>query len=117
MYRVRNLTKQTIVAEHVSAATQLWDRLIGLLAHSKLEESHGLWIERCKSIHTHFMRFSIDVVFISKNGEVLRVFQDVRPFRVTPWIRKASAVLEMPAGTLKNRPIACGDRLSLEAVA
>jgi uncharacterized protein len=113
--RVLNQTRSTPVATHVERASRLIDRMKGLLGRNELPEGNGLWIDHCNSIHTFFMRFPIDAVFVSKEGEVLRVYRNLKPFRLTRLVFKASSVLELPAGTLTGCPVEPGDRLEVLA--
>ncbi|HLG18201.1 MAG TPA: DUF192 domain-containing protein [Bdellovibrionota bacterium] len=114
MYRVRNMTRQMILADRVEQANRLWPRMKGLLGRSNLPEGHGLWISHCNSIHTWFMRFPIDVVFVSSDQRVVRLLEQVSPFRMTRPSLSARSVLELAAGTLARRLTHVGDQLSLE---
>jgi hypothetical protein len=82
----------------------------GLLGRSSLPPGEGLLIRPAPSIHTFFMRFPIDAVFISREGEVLKVASRVKPWR-TRSCRRAYAVLELSAGEAERRHIAVGDRI------
>lgn len=73
-------------------------------------------IRPAPSIHTFFMRFPIDAVFLARNGDVLKVANDVKPWRIRS-ARRAHSVLELPAGEAKRRNVSAGDRLQFtEAV-
>lgn len=113
MERVLNHTQNQLIATNVARASRLPERLRGLLGKKELPQGHGLWIDSCNSIHTFFMHFSIDVVFLNKEGRVLRILENVKPFRMTRIVFGASSVLELPAGTLKNARIQLGDILKL----
>jgi uncharacterized membrane protein (UPF0127 family) len=85
-------------------------RMKGLLGKRELSAGEGLLIQPAPSIHTWFMRFPIDVVFLAKNGDVLKVSPSVRPWRMRS-CRRAFAVLELPAGEAERRGIAVGDHI------
>ena len=72
-------------------------RLQGLLGKRGLEAGEGLLIPRTSSVHTHFMRFPIDVVFLDGEGRAAKVVRELRPWRVAG-ARGAQDVLELPAG-------------------
>lgn len=91
-----------------------WTRGRGLLGRARLSESEGLWIMPCKSIHTFFMRFPIDAVYLAKDGTVVKTAGPLRPARFSAGGRKANSVLELPAGFLQREKIAVGERLSME---
>ena len=65
-----------------------------------IEDYDGLLIKKCNSIHTFFMKFSIDVVFLDKNYKVMRIYRNKRPWRLTPLVLGASQVLEVESGKL-----------------
>jgi uncharacterized membrane protein (UPF0127 family) len=100
------------LAEHIEVAVTRRDRRKGLLGRSGLGPSSALIIAPCFSIHTMFMRFDIDAVFVDDDGRAVKVVRDMSPWRfaVDP---TAHAVVEMPAGSLRDRQVNLGDRLYL----
>ena len=88
-------------------------RMKGLLGRRTLPAGEGMLIRPAPSIHTFFMRFPIDAVFLSRSGDVLKVSPDVKPWR-TRSCRRAYAVLELAAGEAARRRIAPGQRLVTE---
>jgi len=107
---VFNKTKNS----HVSASAQRADtfsaRLFGLIPRQGLAAEEGLWLEPCAMIHMCFMNFSIDAVFLDKELKVLRIIENFRPWRFSPWVRGARGVLELPAGRSAGR-LGPGDSL------
>lgn len=89
----------------VALADTFYTRLVGLLAHRSLDDQSGLLIVPCGSIHTMGMRFSIDVVYLDRNGKVLGYSDHVKPnrFRFAP--RGTHAVLEVAEGNRKRTGI------------
>jgi uncharacterized protein len=100
----------TVACERCTVAHRMWPRMRGLLGNRGLDSGEGLLIRPAPSIHTFFMRFPIDVVFLSRQGEVLKVAERVRPWRARS-CRHSYAVLELAAGEAGRRGIAVGDRL------
>ena len=100
-----------LVADHIDRAETFWSRLVGLLGHARLEPGHGLWIAPCNSVHTFFMRFTIDVAFLDKQGRVVRTVACLKPWRATKIYPKAHATLELCAGALAQAGVVAGDRL------
>jgi uncharacterized membrane protein (UPF0127 family) len=100
-----------IVCERCTVAHTMFARMRGLLGKRGLDSGDGLLIRPAPSIHTFFMRFPIDVVFLSRQGEVLKVAERVRPWRARS-CRHAYAVLELAAGEAERRGIAVGDRFA-----
>jgi uncharacterized membrane protein (UPF0127 family) len=101
-----------IVCERCTVAHRMWPRMRGLLGKPGLDSGEGLLIRPAPSIHTFFMRFPIDVVFLSRQGEVLKVAERVPPWRARS-CRHSYAVLELAAGEAGRRGIAVGDRLDI----
>ncbi len=100
----------TVACERCTVAHRVWPRMRGLLGKRGLDPGEGLLIRPAPSIHTFFMRFPIDVVFLSRQGEVLKVAERVRPWRARS-CRHSYAVLELAAGEAGRRGIAVRDRL------
>jgi uncharacterized membrane protein (UPF0127 family) len=91
-------------------------RMKGLLGRRSLPAGEGLLIRPAPSIHTFFMRFPIDAVFLSRAGEVMKISAGVRPWRARS-CRRAYAVVELAAGEAERRGISTGDHLEAEALA
>lgn len=89
-------------ASDLKIADTLLARTKGLLGRTQLPEGEGLWIKRCNSIHTVFMKFPIDAVFVDDDLKVISVYHALRPWRITWLHMKATSVFELPAGTLKK---------------
>jgi hypothetical protein len=100
------------LADRVEVAVTRRDRRKGLLGRSGLEPSSALIIAPCFSIHTMFMRFDIDAVFVDDDGRAVKVVHDMSPWRVAAY-PTAHAVVELPAGSLRQRQVNIGDRLYL----
>lgn len=83
-------------------AGTFWKRAIGLIGKPGLEPGHGLLIPGCGSIHTFFMRFPIDVIFLDSENRVVRSVQDLKPWRMAWGGRRARSVIEVQSGWLKN---------------
>ena len=106
-----NRRNGSVLAERVESAISLRARLRGLLGRTSLPEGAALVIEPCTSIHTFFMRFAIDVAFVAGDGNVLRAFSGLRPWRATRVYLVAALVVELPAGTLQRTQTREGDGL------
>jgi uncharacterized membrane protein (UPF0127 family) len=110
--RVRVVELATLIPD-LRVADSFLARTRGLLGRKRLERGEGLLIRGTSSIHTHFMRFAIDVVFLHRDGRVLKLSRELRPWRFAG-CRGASDVVELPAGTCDRVGIREGVRLSLE---
>ena len=92
-------------------ADNLWTRGWGLLGRKQLAEEQGIWIRPCKSIHTLFMRFPIDLVYVSVDGTVVKTCSGIQPFQFSLGGKQAHSALELPAGFLSRKPITVGEKL------
>ena len=107
-------TNQELIA-NLEVAKTFWSRGKGLLGRSSLAEEQALWIHQCNSIHTCFMKFAIDCVFVDKNLKVKAIYRDVKPWRLVLPIWGASSVIEMASGTSSKLKISVGDQLYVGA--
>jgi uncharacterized membrane protein (UPF0127 family) len=98
------------VCDTCVVADRMWSRMKGLLGRRELAPGQGMLIRPTSSIHTFFMRFPIDAVFLSRDGEVLKVKPNVGAWRAR-FCRGAHSVLELPAGEAARRDIAPGTQL------
>jgi uncharacterized membrane protein (UPF0127 family) len=103
---------ERVLCERCLVAGSPLTRMRGLLGRRGLESGEGLLLRPAASIHTLFMRFPIDVVFVSRDGEVLKVVAALPPWR-TAAARGAKAVIELPAGEAARRGIQAGLRLDM----
>lgn len=110
---LRNSTTGTIVATRIDQLSGFLQRAVGLLARSRVQRDEGVWITSCSAIHTIGMRAAIDVIFVDRDGRVLRVDRDVAPNRFSLSCRDASGVVELGAGALSQIDVLPGDRLEL----
>lgn len=110
---MRNQTRETVLAESADVADTSAKRRTGLLKHTRLEAGEGLWINPCESVHTFFMKFPIDLVYLDKNRKVRKVRHAVGPWRLSACLT-ARSVLELPAGTAAKTGTVEGDTLAIE---
>jgi uncharacterized protein len=99
-----------VVCERCTVADRMLPRMKGLLGRRGLPSGEGMLIRPAPSIHTFFMRFPIDAVFLARDGEVLKVSSNVKPWRARS-CRRAHSVLELAAGEAERRMVARGDRM------
>ena len=111
--QVRNLTRGRALVTSGRLADRFWSRFRGLMGNDGLQAGEGLVILRCNSIHTHFMRFPIDVLYVGSDCEVVGIDHALRPWRFGRIHRGARFVLELPAGTAKATNTQVGDRLEV----
>ena len=100
-----------IACERCTVADRMLSRMKGLLGRKNLPTGEGILIRPAPSSHTLVMRFPIDVVFLSRQGEVLKIAEHVAPWRARS-CRHSYAVLELAAGEAGRRGLAVGDRIA-----
>jgi len=108
-----NATKKTVVSDHCRFANSVLKRMVGLLNRRVLAQGEGLLLDRCYGIHTFFMRFSIDVLFLDKELRVMRAVPALPPFR-TSVVKHAVYVLELPVGSIERSQTAAGDQIQMK---
>ena len=110
-----NLRTGEPVAARVVAAFDSSSRRQGLLGRGGLPPGEALILAPCSSIHTAFMRFPLDLVFLDKEGRVLKTSAAVRPWRIrAAW--RAFAVVELAAGSLGRSGTIPGDVVELRTI-
>jgi uncharacterized membrane protein (UPF0127 family) len=115
-HRVRNITRDTLLGSAIDRADTSAARRTGLLKHDKLDEGAGLWIVPCESVHTFFMKFAIDLVYLDREHRVRSVVRGLVPWRMSMCLT-AHSILELPTGTIDRTQTERGDQLVLEAAA
>lgn len=94
-------------APHAVNAVSSIERMVGLLKHSKLSDGEAMLIDSCKQVHTFFMKFPIDAIFINKAGVVVGI-EELKPWRMSKIHWRADAVIETPHGWAKRNQITLG---------
>jgi len=111
--RIVNQTRGTELAGEARLARNLWSRSVGLLGRSSLRRGEALVLDPCSSVHTAFMRFTIDVVYVDRAHLVVKVVPRLKPFRASSALRGSRAAIELPSGTIESSGTTPGDQLLL----
>ena len=106
--RVMNATRSTELASNAEVAKSGGKRSKGLLGRKGLMPGEGMWILPCEAIHTFFMQFSIDLVYLDRRNRIKKVVSSVPPWRMSACF-SAHSVLELPTGTVQNSQSRPGD--------
>jgi hypothetical protein len=110
------------VAERLEDGSSFWAKFMGLMGRGSLPRGDGLWLPGENGIHMLFMRFSIDVLFLSKplSGkggprQVISARKAVRPWLGVVWyVRGAKGVMELPVGAIDASKTSVGDEISVD---
>lgn len=108
-----NVGRGTVLATRIEAAFDSATRNRGLLGRSGIPAGSAMVIAPSNSVHMFFMRFPLDIVFVAKDGTVVKVRQNVRPWRIAAaW--RAFAVVEGPVGMIEQTGTRPGDTLAVQ---
>jgi hypothetical protein len=113
--QVSNLTRKTVLASRMEVADSGAKRNKGLLGRESLSPGEGLWIIPCEAVHTFWMQFPIDLVYLDSKKRIRKLRSDVRPWRLSACL-SAHSVLELPSGTIQNTRTEAGDMLEFSTV-
>ncbi|MEA3338233.1 MAG: DUF192 domain-containing protein [Chloroflexota bacterium] len=111
--QIDNLTRSRTIVSRGRVADSFLPRLVGLMGSKDLADGQGLLILPCNSIHSHFMRFPIDVLYVSRDLRVVAVDHGMQPWRFGRIHRDSRFVVELPAGTAAATGTEVGDQLAL----
>jgi uncharacterized protein len=112
--KIKMILSEEIIFEQVDLANTVWQRLIGLMFVSK-PRTNGILLDPCNSIHTFFMKYPIDVIFLNRSNEVVKIIKNIKPWRMTSIVFRAQKVLEFPVGILPEK-IKVGDKFEVRNV-
>lgn len=112
---IKNIDRNTVVADSADAADTSQKRRTGLLKHNNLAAGEGLWIVPCEAVHTFGMKFPIDVLYLNKRKKVLKIRDNMKKSRMSFCLR-AHSVLELPAGRAAETGTAVGDQLEFTKI-
>ena len=107
---VRNITRDSLLGERVEIAGNNVKRSKGLLGRKELPPGEGMWIIPCEAVHTFFMQFPIDLIYLDRKLRVRKIRSNVKAWRISACL-SAHSVLELPAGTIQETQTQRGDLL------
>jgi uncharacterized membrane protein (UPF0127 family) len=111
-FHVNNVTRGTSLGHAIVCADTSATRNRGLLKHTHLNPGEGLWIVPCEGVHTFFMKFALDLVYVDRAKKVKKVVRNVPPWRMSFCIT-AHSIIELPVGTIDETGTAPGDQLEM----
>lgn len=106
LYNGEQILPTVLMANHFST------RLKGLMFSKSLDGKTGLLLRPCSQIHTYFMNYCIDAVFLDGKGKIIRIETEIPPSRITPYVSGSRQVLELNAGKSKLLGLEAGGRIS-----
>jgi len=104
-----------VISHKAAIAGSFFSRLVGLMFRKSIDTESALAFYRTISIHTFFMRFPIDVLFLDKESRILKIYKALKPWRLA-FCPKAFIVIELPADKSLEKKLKTGDILELKPV-
>ena len=114
VFSVRNADRGTVLATNARLASSYIDRFFGLMGRKSVAEGSGILLTKSASIHSFFMRFRFDAVFLDKQDRVTKVVPSMRQWWLAFGGRGAKDTLELPAGVAARTGTVKGDLLVFE---
>ncbi len=111
--KILNVSRQTVIARDVKLANNFFSRFKGLLAVKNFPAQSALVLKPCDSIHTFFMRFPIDVFFANKENKIIKIYRELKPWRLSGVFFKSRLCVELPDGSLDASRTQEGDRIEI----
>jgi uncharacterized membrane protein (UPF0127 family) len=111
--RIVNADTKAMLARDALVADSFLLRLKGLLGRDEFLFGEGLLIKPCSMVHCLGMKINIDVLFISKNNEIIHIIEKMSPGRISPWIKQALEVLELPEGQVARTGTRLGQKIKI----
>lgn len=111
--KVMNLSNGTEIANKLTKAHSFFSRLRGLMFSKSLPEGHGLHIQPCRSIHTYFMNYSIDVLYLNKDFEIVGLDERLQPSKIGQLYKNGYSVLELPSGIIQKSGTKVGHKIQI----
>ena len=110
--RITNRTRDTLLGTRVVWTTTFWRRLRGFIGRPEPRQGDGILLNPCSAIHTCWMTFSLDVLFLDERGKVLELVRSIHPWRFSRRVSGARYALEVPVGTIDASSTRVGDELT-----
>ena len=99
---MKSITEDKTIAEDIIVAKSFFKRLKGLMFTKELSPQAGMYIHPCSSIHTFFMNYAIDVLYLDVNNKILAIDENMKPGKVGRIVKDAVAVVELSSGKVKE---------------
>ncbi len=108
-----NYDKQEVIVEKVTYANSFIDKFLGLMFSHQLAEDSGIAFEKVIQVHTFFMRYPIDIFYVGEDDKVIRIDENVKPWRMLKMCRKSEYIVETNAGVAKESNTILNDSVAI----
>ncbi len=106
--------EDAVLIPDVDVTASFLERFRGLMFTQSIPDGYGLLIRPCNQIHMMNMKFPLDVIYLSEDGTVLHIDENIRPWQIGKTVKHAVGVVEINAGTCARLGIETGDKLTIE---
>jgi uncharacterized membrane protein (UPF0127 family) len=103
-----NKTDGKVISENLAVADTFFKRLKGLMFTKELPAQEALHIIPCNEIHTFFMNYSIDVLYLDKDKRIVHMDEEMEPGKIGKKVENAISVVELPGGRIKTKSLKLG---------
>jgi uncharacterized membrane protein (UPF0127 family) len=103
-----NVSANQVIAENVKAAYRFWQRFKGLMLTRSLPDHTALHLAPCSSVHTFFMKYRIDILYLNKQNVIVGIEEKLEPGKLGKRFPKVSSVIELPAGKVESTSVKVG---------
>ena len=107
---------EAVLIRSAEIASGFWERFRGLMFAQSIPDNYGLLIKPCNQIHMLNMKFPLDIIYLSKDGTIVQIDENMRPWTIGRTVKNAASVVEVNAGTCARCGIAVGDLLTVENI-
>ncbi len=114
LVKLYHRTTGICLADNLVLANTACKRLRGLMGRKALAPNEALWLRPCSSVHTFWMRFAIDVLWLDRQLRIVKIIPNLRPFRLTLPASQAVSIIELPAHSIRQHDLNVGDALRVE---
>lgn len=108
-----NKETNTVISENFQIANTYFKRLKGLMFTKQLPIQNAMQITPCKEIHTFFMNYSIDVLYLDSKNNIISIDENLKPGKIGKLVKNAKSVIELPVGKVKESDIKVGQSVEI----
>ena len=112
--KIINQTRNIILADKARSADSFLSRLVGLLNCSGLGQGEALVLSPSNSIHSFFMRFTFDAIFLNRDQKVIALIPKFKPFRISQVYFAAITTIELPSGAIHASKTQLEDEIKIQ---
>ncbi|WP_337017769.1 DUF192 domain-containing protein [Oceanobacillus massiliensis] len=108
-----NIDTGEVIAERVKGAYTFWSRFKGLMLTESMPKNGALHIYPCTAIHTFFMKYRIDIIYLNKEKEIVGIEEDMEPGKIGKKFMNVKSVIELPAGMIQSTSTIIGQKVAI----